>query len=457
MNDSPATMPASDWRDPAQWPDDLKAALDTLPGEGRWHLALSGGLDSVFLLHCIATLATAEGRSLNAIHINHGLQPEALDWESQCQALCHELGVSFQDHRLHLDPDRPDLEARARRARYDVFEETLEAGDTLFMAHHGDDQAETVLLRLLRGSGVRGLAGMPASRKLGAGHLHRPLLALSRARIDALARHWGFSWCEDHSNHNTRFDRNYIRHHVMPALTERWPEAVPRFNRSAAHCREADELLSELAGQDAEAVSADRGVSVQRLAELPDSRCQQLMRYLIRRNGLQPPGESRLATGINALVNAPQDGAPELRGDGYCIRRYRDRLWVVPDMREPVPARIQHWHPDESLEWFGTTLESRLGLGQGIGRSWADGLVVTVREGGERIEPRPDQPQRALKKWLQEQVVPPWERQRLPLIWYGNRLVAVADLWIAPDFRADPEEPGWQPVWHRPWWLMRSQ
>ena len=450
-------MPASDWREPAQWPDDLKAAFRTLPRDGQWHLALSGGLDSVFLLHCISALAAAEGRSLNAIHINHGLQPEALEWESQCQALCHQLGVSFQDHRLHLDPDLPDLEARARRARYDVFEQALQPGDTLFMAHHGDDQAETVLLRLLRGSGVRGLAGMPASRELGHGHLHRPLLALSRGRIEALAREWGLTWCEDHSNNNTRFDRNYIRHHLIPALTARWPEAVPRLNRSADHCREADELLSELASQDAAVVGGDGGISVNRLASLPDSRCQHLMRYLIRCNGLQPPGENRLVSGLSALINAPEDGAPELRGEDYCIRRYRDRLWVVPALPEPVPGRAQQWHPEESLDWFGTTLESRPERGQGIGRNWCDGLVVTVRVGGERIEPGPGQAQRALKKWLQEQVVPPWERQRLPLVWYGDRLVAVADLWIAPVFRADPGEQGWQPVWHRPWWLMRSQ
>lgn len=450
-------MPASDWRDLAQWPDDLRAALQTLPREGHWHLALSGGLDSVFLLHCITALANAEGRSLNAIHINHGLQPEALEWESQCQALCHQLGISFRDHRLHMDPDRPDLEARARRARYEVFEETLQPGDTLFMAHHGDDQAETVLLRLLRGSGVRGLAGMPATRKLGAGQLHRPLLPLTRARIEALARDWELTWCEDHSNNNTRFDRNYLRHHVMPALTRRWPEAVSRFNRSADHCREADQLLDELARQDAATVSTDRGISVHQMAFLPDARRQQLMRYLIRRNGLQPPGERRLVAGVNALINAPQDGAPELRGEGYCIRRYRDYLWVVPELPEPAPVRLRQWHPGESLDWFGTILSFRNKQGCGIAGRCAEGLVVTLREGGERIQPSPDQPRRPLKKWLQEQTVPPWERQRLPLIWYDNQLVAVADHWVAPVCLADPDEAGWQPVWHRPWWLMQNR
>lgn len=449
-------MPASDWRDPAQWPDDLKAAFEALPGEGHWHLALSGGLDSVFLLHCIAALASAEGRSLNAIHINHGLQPEALEWESQCQALCHELGVSFQDHRLHLDPDRPDLEARARRARYDVFEQLLQPGDTLFMAHHGDDQAETVLLRLLRGSGIRGLAGMPASRQLGAGHLHRPLLSLTRARIESLAREWGLAWCEDHSNKNTRFDRNYIRHHVMPALTDRWPEAIPRLNRSADHCREADGLLDELARQDAQAAGCGHGISVTRIHELSEARQQQLIRYLLRLNGLQPPGEKRLESGLDALLAAPPDGAPELRGEGYRLCRFRDRLWVVPELPDVDLSASVPWTPDEPMDWFGTTLEANRERGAGIAVSAAGELVVTLRRGGERIQAKPQQFKRPLKKWLQEEGIPPWERQRLPLIWHRDELVAVADYWVSPSHAAHSDDDGWKPVWHRPWWLLRN-
>ncbi|TDT37783.1 tRNA(Ile)-lysidine synthase [Halospina denitrificans] len=450
-------MPASDWRDPEQWPDDLKAAFGTLPRQGRWHLALSGGLDSVFLLHCITALATAEGRALNAIHINHGLQPEAEEWESQCQALCRELGVSFQNHSLALDPNRPDLEARARQARYDVFEQALEPEDTLFMAHHGDDQAETVLLRLLRGSGVRGLAGMPASRSLGAGQLHRPLLPLTRARIEALAREWQLDWCEDHSNNNTRFDRNYLRHQVMPLLKERWPEAVSRFNRSADHCREADELLDELARQDAEAVTAGEGVSVAHIRELTNPRRQQLIRYLLRLNGLQPPGEKRLQTGLDALLTAPPDGAPELRGEDYRLCRFRDRLWIVPELPDIHPSASAPWHPDQPMDWFGTILEAHRYRGVGIAVPRAGELTVAPRRGGERIQTRPEQPERPLKKWLQEQGIPPWERQRLPLIWHRDELVAVADYWLSPCYKARSGDQGWQLVWHRPWRLLRSR
>jgi len=449
-------MPASDGRDPEQWPDDLKGAFGTLPREGHWHLALSGGLDSVFLLHCITALATAEGRSLNAIHINHGLQPEALEWENQCQALCRELGVSFQSHQLQLDPDPPDLEARARQARYGVFEQAVQPHDTLFMAHHGDDQAETVLLRLLRGSGVRGLAGMPATRDLGAGHLHRPLLPLTRARIEALARDWALSWCEDHSNNNTRFDRNYLRHHVMPHLKERWPEAVPRFNRSADHCREADELLDELARQDAEAVGVREGVSVTHIHELTNPRRQQMIRYLLRLNDLQPPGEKRLQTGLDALLTAPPDGAPELRGEDYRLCRFRDQLWIVPELPDVDPSASAPWHPGAPMDWFGTTLEAHRNRGVGIAVSEPNKLTVAPRQGGERIQSGSEHPERPLKKWLQEQLIPPWERQRLPLIWDGDELVAVADYWISPSCKARSDDYGWQPVWHRPWRLLRG-
>ena len=456
-NDSPATMPASDWRDVQQWPEDIRAAFAALPEEGDWHVALSGGLDSVVLLHCIAALAGSLGLSVNAIHVNHGLQSEALDWESHCNALCHALGICFTDHRVKLDPGMSDLEARARHARYEVFENALGPGDTLFMAHHGDDQAETVLLRLLRGSGVRGLAGMPATRDLGAGRLHRPLLALTRDRIESVARDWGLSWCEDRSNQDTRFDRNYLRHVVMPVLRERWPGTASRFNRSARHCREADGLLETLARWDAETAEDAGGVSVERLTALSASRRQQLMRHLMRCNGLYPPSEKRLGNGLEALITASPDGYPELRGEGYRIRRFQDRLWVLPDLPAVDHDAVEPWCPGEPLQWWGTQLEARPESGGGIAPWLADDLVVTPRRGGERIQAGSKQPQRQLKKWLQEHAVPPWERWRLPLIWQGGRLVAVADYWILPECRAGDADPGLRPVWHRPWWRLRTQ
>ena len=450
-------MPASS--DPPEWeawPPDLKAAFQDLPGNRRWWVALSGGCDSTFLLHCLAVLAPAYGARLSAIHLHHGLNADADQWQVHCEQVCDALGVCLVTESLALDPEVADLEARARRARYDCFESILDDGEPLFMAHHGDDQAETVLLRLLRGSGVRGLAGMPAERALGRGRLVRPMLGLERSRIETLARDWALTWCEDSSNQDTRFDRNYLRHEVMPALEARWPRSGSRIARSAGHCREADRLLGELAAQDARDAASGQGISVEALRDLDRDRCQQLLRHLLIRHGHQPPGERRLASGLEALLEAPEDGRPELRGEGYRVCRFQDRLWLVPDLPDIEPGSASEWEPRSRLTWFGTLLSAERLAGAGLAVAAGEHLHIRPLVDGDRFRPGHGQPHRPLRKWLQEQRIPPWERAQLPLVFRGDELVAVADLWIAPEWRVEDGETGWAPVWSRPWQLLRA-
>ncbi|MFO7786993.1 MAG: tRNA lysidine(34) synthetase TilS [Halospina sp.] len=450
-------MPASsDQLALENWPPDLTAAFKDLPQSRRWWIALSGGCDSTFLLHCLATLAPSHGVPLHAIHLHHGLSAEADQWQQHCERICTLRGVSLVSEQLALDPDQPDLEARARRARYDCFESLLAPGDLLFMAHHGDDQAETVLLRLLRGSGVRGLAGMPAERPLGKGRLVRPLLGLERRRIEALGRDWALDWCEDGSNQDTRFDRNYLRHEIMPRLESRWPRSGRRMGRSAQHCREAEQLLSELADMDARSTASGQGLSVQALAQLSSPRRHQLLRHLLIRHDCQLPGERRLASGLEALLHAPEDGQPELRGEGWRVCRFRDQLWLVPDLPVVSTDADTEWLVNGNLEWFGTQLAVERREGNGLVIESGERLRVQARQGGERFRPGPGQPHRPLRKWLQEQRIPPWERAHLPLVFSGGELVAIADLWLAPEWRAGEGQTGWQPVWHRPWQLLQA-
>ncbi|MDX1587448.1 MAG: tRNA lysidine(34) synthetase TilS [Oleiphilaceae bacterium] len=420
---------------PVDWPGDLSDAFAALPTASRWVVALSGGLDSVFLLHCLATLSRRWNQPLRALHIHHGLQSDAGHWADFCQQQCRHLDLPLSTQRLHLDPDAPDLEATARQARYGLFRKELEEGDLLLMGHHGDDQAETLLLRLMRGSGVRGLAGMPATRPLGSGQLHRPLLPLSRQRIETLAREWQLDWCEDHSNQDRRFDRNYLRHEVLPALRARWPQAPQSLQHSAAHCREADELLEELAREDLARSGMEEGLTVTGLNALSERRQRNLVRYRLRRHGLQPPGEARLTSGLKALLNAGEDRTPALHWQNHSIRRYRNRLWLIPALPPAESLTDTPWHPDTPLPWAGTTLTAS---NPHPGKT----LTVTPRQGGEHFRPSSNQPSRPLKKWLQEQGLPPWHRERLPLVWDNNTLVAIGDLWSDGQWQLHWERPG---------------
>ncbi len=443
-------MPPSDTAADRNWPSDLSDCLERLPDVSHWLVALSGGLDSTFLLHCLALKARQCSAGLSAIHINHGLQPRADQWAHWCEQQCRALGVPLIQEELRLDGTAPDLEARARQRRYQVFAQHLPAGGVLFMAHHADDQAETVLLRLMRGSGVRGLSGMPSTRILGSGILHRPLLPLRRERIEFLARTWGLDWCEDESNLDTRFDRNYLRHEIVPRLEARWPAAVARINRSAEHAGNADRLLDELVQQDEQFCRRGSGLSVKELATLPEARRHALVRHRLRALGSPLPGERQLATGLDALLTASSDRQPELRWQGahgtLTLRRFRDRLWLVPALEEAQQGSMA-WSPDQPLDWFGGVLESTPVTGQGLKCPEQGGFTVALRRGGERFRPGCGRPGRSLKKWLQEQRIPPWERDHMPLIHHGNELVAIADLWCAPHWQAVAGERGFQLLW----------
>lgn len=408
------------------------ALAHPVPGRRVW-VALSGGLDSSLLLNVAAPLASARGVELRAIHVNHGLQVAASDFESHCRQLCTSLDVPLHVAHVSVNSKTQGLEAGAREARYQAFAETLCAGDRLWLAQHADDQAETFLLAALRGSGVRGLASMPARRRWRGIDIERPWLALPRAALEQEARRRGIGWCEDPSNAAVAFDRNYLRHRVLVPLQTRWPHVAESFGRSVAQLQDAEGLLAELAAQDLAAAGGDPArLALTPLMRLSEPRRRLLVRHALHRLRLPLPPGIRLAEIDRQLQSAGRDRQVHIDWPGAEARRWGGHLFL---MAPPVPVDAG-WR----LEWDGRApLETPWGhypvaVSRQDERDVERPFRITLRRGGERLR-LPERGERDIKRLLQELEVPPWERSRLPLIWHGEELVAVPGLLTAAGWR----------------------
>jgi tRNA(Ile)-lysidine synthase len=434
--------------------DDLAVTLSPFRSAAHWWLALSGGVDSVALLHLLHELrARLPGPwpPLSALHIHHGLHPAADSWSDHCRELCERLDVAFVEARVVVEATGHGIEAAARAARYAAFEAYLGDGELLLTAHHLDDQAETLLLRLLRGTGVGGAGAMPVARRLGRGTLLRPLLWVQRAEILEYATSRQLLWVEDPSNASTELDRNLLRREILPRLRSRWPRVVEQLARFAAHAREADELLTVLASQDlaqARLPSQPMALSIAALRALTPPRRRLLLRHWLRMQGYPPPSEAQLAQ-VAAIPDAAADAEPRVCWPGVEVRRYRDALLAMAPL-----LRVGHdWSAAfappgaQSLPGGGLLVSTpRVGGGLRADRDYR----IALRHGGERCRPQGRAHSQSLKKLLQAAALPPWWRERLPLLWCGDELAAVADLWVCEGFVAAPGEPGWQLRWQRP-------
>jgi tRNA(Ile)-lysidine synthase len=399
----------------------------------RYLVALSGGLDSVVLLHALAASRERRDIPLAAVHVDHGLHPDSGRWARDAERFALSLGIAFE-----LVPaivgERGGPEAAARAARYAALESAMRPGDWLILAHHQDDQAETLLLNLLRGSGPDGLGAMPALRAFGSGWLARPLLEVSRAELEAYAARAGLSWNDDPSNRDTALDRNYLRHEVLPALKTRWPDAAGRLSRSAALHGEAAGLLKSMADRTlAELGEAPGRLPAAGFFSLPPAARASVLRRAVERAGLpQLPGAA-LAQILSTMKDAREDANPVVRWPGGECRRYREQLYLLHAPPKPAFAGCRLL-PGAVLglgAGFGT-LALEMSDEGGIDPALAEsGLTLETRRGGEQITPAGDAHRRKLKKLLQESGVYPWMREALPLLYAGDELVAVADLWVA--------------------------
>lgn len=414
---------------------ELSVRLDT---DAAILVGFSGGLDSSVLLHALAATPSVRAAGLRAMHVHHGLHAEADAWAAHCSAVCAELGVELAVHRVHVDLDSGDgPEAAARSARHAAFAGELKPGERLALAHHLDDQAETVLLRLLRASGSQGLSAMREHRDFAQASLWRPLLQVPRERLLTYAQAHGLRWIEDPSNTDESLDRNFLRRRVLPALQERWPSANTALARSAALLADdASALREESSRRLAMARSADPQVLrvSPLLAESPGWRAR-MLRAWIEDLGYPPLPGTAVATIEAELLAAPGDAEAEYRWAGHVIRRWRDLLHVEPQS----PALDAHWH----CTWDGAQplplptgdrleLLACAGESQSPPAAGAPRFRVAARQGGERISLPGRAHSHALKHVLQDLGVPPWLRRRLPLLFAEDgQLLAAADLAIS--------------------------
>ena len=425
----------------------LSTVRDTLAGHltgaTRVRLGLSGGLDSVALLHLLSGLQGEQTFKLSAMHVHHGLSMDADAWAAHCQALCLQYGVPCEVVRVTVDRQHPQgLEGAARLERYRAL--LAPGADVLVTAHHQDDQAETVLLALLRGGRMRALAAMPGARGRAEMRHLRPLLGVPRSGLEAYARTHYLTWVDDESNEDPVFRRNALRQAVFPVLESHFPDYRGRLAAAAASFGEVARLLDQLAEGDAR-FNAAGGLSCDRLAELDEARARNLLAWFIRRAGVPLPPPRRLREALRQVLDAAPQSQPSIRLQNASLKRYRRHIHVVPEIPAMAEARWI-WRGEPVLPLTGSPLRLRFEATPGHGLSQAklagQAVSVRLRQGGEHLALRAGGPARSLKNLFQEAGVPPWWRGLWPLLWVGATLVAVPGVGVHPDWQARAGETG---------------
>ena len=439
-----------------------------LPAHSSILIGLSGGVDSVVLLHLLHQLAPRFSWQLSALHVHHGISPNADAWADFCAGLCAQLQVPLHIEHVDIAPLREHgIEAAARKLRHAAF--AAQPCDFVAVAHHAEDQVETLLLQLLRGAGVRGAGAMPVLSQskrpvlsqskrpvldqtnwpqpaghAGSPRLLRPLLHCSRREILDYAAAHRLQWIEDESNADDSYPRNFLRHRVLPLLGERFPAYRDTLARSAQHFAEAGMLLDELAQQDgAQSIQAET-LAVAALQALSPARAKNLLRYFLHGSGATMPQAVQLDDMLLQLCDAREDAAVCIVYGGWQVRRYQGRVYVLQALGEFAPGLVLPWHGEPDLDWpaLNTRLVFNRTSGTGISQARLQQGRVTLRlrRGGETLRPQPHAATRTLKNLLQEHHVPPWQRDRLPLLYSGEHLVCVPGVAIAAEYRAGAQE-----------------
>jgi tRNA(Ile)-lysidine synthase len=419
-----------------------------LPEHTSILVGLSGGLDSVVLLHLLHQLAPRFHWHLSALHVHHGISPNADSWAAFCTNLCASRQIPLVVECVDIQPLREQgIEAAARTLRHAAF--ARQSCDFVALAHHADDQSETLLLQLLRGAGLRGVSAMPV---LAAGEANkpaviRPLLDIPRAQLLAYAHAHALAWIEDESNCDESYPRNFLRHRIFPVLAQSFPAYRTNLTRAAQHFAEASALLDEMAREDAGAIDfAMATLPVARLRKLSLSRAKNLLRWFLHEQGAPMPSEVQLAQMLRQCLTAAVDTNPCIRYGDWELHRYRDHVHVFPALAAYDSDLQLRWQGEHRLYWpaLGTEVVFERVRGQGISLAKLQAAFVTMRlrHGNIGLRPRHGAATRRLKNLLQENAVPPWQRERLPLLFCGDELVCVVGVAIAAAFQCAPDEEG---------------
>ena len=415
----------------------LRAVLETeLPDEASGLLvAVSGGADSACLLTALAELGapkSVRGLAVRAAHVDHGLQPASEALRAASVALCRRLDIPLRVVAVAVDARGVSLEAAARTARYRALELELGPRECLLTAHHSQDQAETVLLQLLRGCGLPGLSAMPMRRPFGRGWHLRPLLDVARRDLREFGERRGIAAVEDPMNRDARFDRSYLREQMWPLIEKRWPGAAAALSRTARHLADAQELLDQSAARAVERLRDGDALSVAGLRALPELERVNALRRWLNEAAATPPPASRLTEALRQILTAAEDHLPTIEWGPFALRRYRERLFITKGAVPSLGA------PREWCVRAGASLD----LGPGLGRlRWTpqiggldadrlpDTLCVRRRRGGETLKAGRRAKTQTLQHLCQSMGVLPWMRDALPMVYAGDALIAVADLW----------------------------
>jgi len=444
--------------------NNLSEHLNKFNKANHLYVGYSGGLDSHVLLHVIIELIGK--KRITAVHVNHQLSSNSDIWQKHCEDRCLEIGVDIICKTVSIKNRGTGIEDAARNARYSVFEKLLKKNDLLILAHHADDQIETMLFRLFRGSGIKGMSGMPISRLLGNGELFRPLLPFFRRDLESYASANQINWIEDDSNLDIAFDRNFIRHKLIPTINERWPNSSFKLNRSANIFAESDFLINILAQKDFKIVKevSERvgwSISIDKLNGFEIIRQKNILRYWFNLHNLTLPSHAVLDNALNQMIGSKIDAEPIVSWGDLQLRRFNKKLYLLPLNFEDPNYSVKNKKGRELLEknsikWDGSShlilpdsssLCVKLKMKGGLRIDVKKNLEIRFRSGGERCKPQGRSGSNTLKKLFQEYSLEPWLRNNIPLIYIDNRLAAVGDLWVCDEFCAEPDELGIQLEW----------
>jgi tRNA(Ile)-lysidine synthase len=431
-----------------------KAFLDLNQSQKKMNsmtVALSGGVDSVVLLHLLYQLQKKYHFTLKASHVHHGLSKNADQWAKFCEALCRKFSIALEVHHIQLPKKKSlGIEGEARRLRY---EKLLQAKtDLVVLAHHEDDQAETFLLQLIRGAGVKGLSSMAHFDEHR--HLWRPLLNTSRIDIKSYAKQHQLKWIEDESNQNIDFDRNFIRSKVLPILKNRFNHIIKVISRSSSHLAEAQHLLDDLAKIDLKSylksIKYKHKLQVKTLNKLSLYRAKNVLRYWLEINDQMMPSKDLLDELLRQVLTAKKDADLKIQiSKAFEIRRYQDEIYIVPKQQKIQKNYEMSWMGEpEIILPNGQKLIFKKVNGKGINLKFLKNkkLIIRNRQGGEFFKPDSKRPTKKIKQILQESDLPPWERQNLPLIFVGDDLAFVPNFGVDVKFQTKPKEVGLEVV-----------